>query len=175
MNEIVPIERVESKIYLIRGQKVMLDRDLAELYGVPTKRLNEAVKRNIGRFPDEFMFQLSEQEILDLASRSQFATLERGHNVKYLPYAFNEQGIAMLSSVLRSERAIQVNILIIKTFVRLRHILSAHKELADKLNVLESRVGQHDQVIVEIVNEIKRIIEIKERPKGKIGFIRGGD
>lgn len=148
----------------------MLDRDLAELYGVATKRLNEAVKRNIARFPDEFMFQLSERERSELvANCDRFRPLKHSTS---LPYAFNEQGIAMLSSVLRSERAIQVNILIIKAFVRLRHILSSHKELAEKLNALESRVGQHDEVIIEIVNELKRIIEGEEKPGRRIGFIQ---
>lgn len=106
--------------------------------------------------------------------KSQIATSNHGGR-RYLPFAFTEHGVAMLSSVLNSERAIQVNILIIKTFVRLRHILATHKELADKLNALESRVGRQDQVILEIVNEIKRIIEFEEKPKGRIGFVREGD
>jgi phage regulator Rha-like protein len=169
MNELMPLERVESRIFQIRGQKVMLDRDLAELYEVQTKRLNEAVKRNLARFPEEFMFQLSEQEKLELVAncdrfsgserpRSQNATLKRGQNIKYLPYAFTEHGVAMLSSVLNSERAIQVNILIIKAFVRLRHVLSTHKELADKFQELEALVNAHDSVIVQIVGEINKII-----------------
>lgn len=170
MNDLIPAERIESKIYLIRGQKVMLDRDLAELYGVSTKRLNEAVKRNAARFPNEFMFLLSEKEKSELV-----AICDHLKALKFsyqLPYAFNEQGIAMLSSVLNSKRAIAVNILIIKTFVHLRNIVSTHKELADRIALLEDKVGQHDEVIVEIIREIKRIVEIEERPKPGIGFLK---
>jgi len=171
MSNLIPIERIESKIYLIRGQKVMLDRDLAELYGLQTKRLNEAVKRNAARFPGEFMFQLSEREKSELvANCDRFSPLKHSTS---LPYAFNEHGVAMLSSVLNSERAIQVNILIIKTFVRLRRILSTHRELANRINDLEDLVGQHDEVIHEIIKEIKRIVEIEEKPKRRVGFVRG--
>jgi phage regulator Rha-like protein len=171
MDDLIPMERIESRIYLIRGQKVMLDRDLAELYGVSTKRLNEAVKRNSARFPAEFMFRLSEGEKSELvANCDRFAPLKHSTS---LPYAFNEHGVAMLSSVLNNERAIRINILIIKAFVRLRNILSTHKELADRINALENRVGQHDEVIIEIVREIKRIIDIEEKPGPRIGFNRG--
>ena len=169
MNKLVPIERIENRIYLIRGQKVMVDRDLAELYGVPTKRLNEAVKRNTARFPEEFMFQLSEREKSELVAncdrfddrrrpRSQNATLKRGQNIKYLPYAFNEYGVAMLSSVLNSERAIQVNIMIIKAFIRLRQVLLDHEELIGLFKKLETRVDQHDTAINEIVEAIRELM-----------------
>lgn len=167
MKEIVPIERIEQRIFLIRGQKVMLDRDLAELYGVPTKRLNEAVKRNIRRFPEGFMFVLTKIEAENL--RSQIATSSWGGR-RYLPLAFTEQGVAMLSSVLNSERAIQINILIIKTFVRLRAVLSTHKELAMKFKELEGKVDQHDSAIQEIFEAIRKMIAYEEKPRRRMGF-----
>ena len=175
MEELVPIERIEGKIYLIRGQKVMIDRDLAELYGVPTKRLNEAVKRNIKRFPEEFMFQLTKEEAQALfISRSHFATLKWGHNIKYRPYAFNEQGVAMLSSVLNSERAIEINILIIKTFVRLRQLISSHKELARKIEELEKKYSKHEIEISAVFKLLKKLMEPPpETPRKRIGFIVG--
>ena len=134
---LIPAERIERSILLLRGQKVMLDSDLAELYGVETKTLNRAVKRNLDRFPADFMFRLSADEVEAL--RFQFGTLKlgRGQHRKYLPYAFTEQGVAMLSSVLRSQRAVQVNIAIMRAFVRLREILATHKDLALRLDELE--------------------------------------
>ncbi|MFA6430801.1 MAG: ORF6N domain-containing protein, partial [Candidatus Margulisiibacteriota bacterium] len=142
MANIIPIERVEGKIYLIRGQKVMIDRDLAELYKVKTKELNKAVKRNIDRFPDDFMFQLSKGEYNAL--RFQSGTLEKGKHSKYLPNAFTEHGIAMLSSVLHSKRAILVNITIVRAFIKIRQVLATHVEVSRKLKELEQRVGKHD-------------------------------
>lgn len=173
MSELMPIERIEGKIYLIRGQKVMLDYDLAELYMVPTKRLNESVKRNIKRFPVEFMFQLTEAEVK--RSRSQFATLKRGENIKYRPYAFNEQGVAMLSSVLNSERAIAVNIMIIKSFVRLRQMISSHKELARQVEGLEKRYAKHEVEISVVFKILKQLMVPgnEDKPKRGIGFLRG--
>ena len=156
MKDIVPVERIENRIFLIRGQKVMLDKDLAELYGVPTKRLNEQVKRNLRRFPEDFMFQLTWKEAQGL--RSQFATLEPGDHLKYLPYAFTEQGVAMLSSVLNSPRAIEINILIMRAFVKLRNLLATHKELAEKFEELEGRVGTHDAVITDILEAIRELM-----------------
>ena len=146
---------IESKILTIRGQQVMMDRDLAELYGVETKRLNEQVKRNIERFPENFMFQLTREEIEEYSSRSQFATLKteddmRGKNIKYLPYAFTEQGVAMLSSVLRSETAIQVSIRIMDAFVSMRKFLLANAQLFQRLNNLELHQLQSDKRINEI-------------------------
>ncbi len=141
---IIPIERIASRIYLIRGQKVMLDSDLAELYAVPTGRLNEQVKRNLDRFPDDFAFHLTRQEFDAL--RSQIAILEapgRGEHRKYLPFVFTEQGVAMLSSVLRSKRAVQVNVAIMRTFVKLRQILATHRDLARK-------VEEHDRQIAAV-------------------------
>src|SRR3989304_6711554 len=132
MTSIVPVELIEKKIYLVRGQKVMLDSDLAELYEVETRALVQAVKRNIGRFPPDFMFQLNNQEVMTL--RSQFVISKSGKGGRrYIPYVFTEQGVAMLSSVLNSERAILVNIAIMRAFVKLREILSVNKELAHKL------------------------------------------
>ncbi len=182
MSKVISLVGVEQKIFLIRGHKVMLDYDLAVLYGVPTKRLNEQVKRNLKRFPDDFMFQLTTQEAQ--ASRSQFATLKAGANLRsqiatssyggsrYLPYAFTEQGIAMLSSVLNSDRAIQVNIAIMRAFVKIREMLATHKELADRLSELERRMGRKDQEVIALFEAIRKLMapppEIKKRP---IGFI----
>ncbi|MDD2716784.1 MAG: ORF6N domain-containing protein [Candidatus Wallbacteria bacterium] len=158
---------VESKIFMIRGKQVMLDKDLAELYEVETKVLNQAVKRNLKRFPRDFMFQLKDNEIQH--SRSQIVTLNsgRGRNTKYLPYAFTENGIAMLSSVLNSERAIMVNIQIMRTFTRLREILSTSQEIKKKID-------EHDQKLIQISEVLKRIItQITDqpvKPKPQIGF-----
>jgi hypothetical protein len=153
----------------------MLDKDLAILYGVSTKRLNEQVRRNMRRFPDDFMFQATEEEatILEKLSprlRSQIATSNRG-GTRYLPYLFTEKGIAMLSSVLNSERAIQVNIIIIRIFVKLREILSTHKELAHKLKELEEKMEKHDGEIQAIFGAIRQFMAPPpEQPKRRIGF-----
>ena len=161
-------QEVESKVFVIRGQRVMLDRDLAELYAVSTKRFNEQVRRNISRFPEDFMFQLTEEE--DHILRSQIATSSWGGR-RYLPFTFTEQGIAMLSSVLNSERAIQVNIAIMRTFVRLKQTLWLNKELAYKFRELEDRVSVHDQEIQSIFKAIRRLMAPpKSKPKGKWGF-----
>jgi phage regulator Rha-like protein len=176
MKEIIPQEIIENRIYLIRGHKVMLDKDLARLYSVPTKRLNEQVKRNLKRFPGDFMFQLTLEEALRLQfgisnSRSQFATLKQGQNIKYLPRAFTEQGVAMLSSVINSEKAIQVNIAIMRAFVKLRKILSTHKKLAQKLNELETKVAKHDTDIGLIFEAIRQLMASPpEKPRRMIGF-----
>jgi len=169
MTSLILEEKIEKKIFLIRGKKVMLDKDLALLYGVSAKRLNEQVKRNLDRFPDDFMFQLTSEEAISL--RSQFATLKRGQHRKYLPYAFTEQGVSMLSSVLNSKRAIHVNIQIMRTFTKLREIIATNKELKDKLNELESRVTNHDEKIQSIFNAIHKLIEPQiNKPKTKVGF-----
>ena len=169
----MPIERIENKIYLIRGQKVMLDMHLANLYQVPTKRLKEQVKRNIERFPLDFMFQLTKEEAkILLCSRSQFATLKRGHNIKYLPFVFTEQGIAMLSSVLKSKRAIQVNIVIMRAFVQLNRILTSHIEVSKKLKKLEERTFENKKNIQSVFEAIRKLIAIDEKPEKKIGFMR---
>jgi len=149
----------------------MLDQNLAELYGVPVKRLNEAVKRNSGRFPGDFMFQLTAEEALRL--RSQFATLDnsgRGRYRKYQPYAFTEQGVAMLSSVLKSKKAVHVNIAVMRAFVRLRQMLSENKELAGKLAELEKKIGKHDQEIETIFEALRQMLSSPAEEKKKIGF-----
>ena len=154
----------------------MLDRDLAKLYGVAAKVLNQAVKRNIKRFPEDFMFQLTWEEIESL--RSQFVTLNkskprgsrRGKHIKYLPHVFTEHGVAMLSSVLNSERAIQVNIMIMRAFTKLREILLTHKDLAIKLEALERKYADHDKKIQEIFEAIRQLMVLPEDSKRKIGF-----
>ncbi len=157
----------------------MLDADLAKLYGVSVGRLNEAVRRNIDRFPDDFMFQLTREELEDLRAqtvtsnlKSQFAISSSGWGGRrHPPYAFTEQGVAMLSSVLRSKRAVQVNIEIMRAFVRLRRILSSHKELARKLEELERRIGAHDQKIEAVFQAIRQLMTPPDPKKLKIGFI----
>lgn len=158
---------VESKIFLIRSQRVMVDRDLAELYGVATKVLNQAVNRNEERFPD-FMFRLSEEETKELVTNcDRFKSLKHS---TVRPRVFTEHGVAMLASVLKSERAVKISIHIVKTFIRLREFINTHKELAQKMKELEEKVGKHDKEITAIVEIIKRLISEPEKPKGKIGF-----
>lgn len=200
------IEDLDYKIYFLRGRRVMLDRDLALLYGVHTKRLNEQVRRNISRFPEDFMFQLTKDEEEYISSRSQFATLkdenglDKGNlksqfatskqevsirsqfvtasirsqnataskrNLRFLPYAFTEQGVAMLSSVLKSERAIQVNIQIMRTFTKIREMLVSSKELREKINELEEK---YDQQFAEVFTAINLLLDPPQEPKPKIGF-----
>ncbi len=165
----IPVERIEKAILLIRGQRVMLDSGLAELYGVTTKRRNEQVRRNASRFPADFMFQLDEKETSAL--RSQFATSKKGRGGRrYLPYVFTGQGVAMLSSVLKSERAIEVNIAIMRVFVRLREMMATQKELALKLRELEGRIQDHDEQIVAIFEAIRQLMTPPEKPRKRIGF-----
>jgi phage regulator Rha-like protein len=170
MKGLIPEERIERRIFVIRGQKIILDRDLAELYGVTTGNLNKAVKRNLERFPEDFMFQLNKDEENSL--RFHFGSLKRGQHVKYLPYAFTEQGVAMLSSALRSKRAIQVNIAIMRAFVKLKHVLATHKELAAKFKELEQEVGRHNKLIIEIFDIIKQLTQptAEQKRKPQIGF-----
>jgi hypothetical protein len=169
-NLLIPSERIEKSILLIRGQKVLLDTDLAGLYGVPTKRLNEQVRRNKRRFPKDFMFQLSVEESDSL--RSQFATLKvgRGEHRKYRPYAFTEQGVAMLSSVLNSDRAIEVNIAIMRAFVRLREMIASHKDLARKLDELEKKYDAQFRVVFDAIRQLMAPVS-KEDRKRRIGFV----
>jgi hypothetical protein len=171
---LVPADRIERSILLIRGNKVMLDADLARLYGVSAKRLNEAVRRNRDRFPDDFIFQLTREEIEELTRqidasnlRSQFATSSWGGR-RYLPYAFTEQGVAMLSSVLRSKRAVQVNIEIMRAFVRLRRMLASNEELARKLAALERKYDAQFKVVFEAIRELMAPPSPKRR---RIGFL----
>ena len=168
MSNLIAQETIEKKICIIRGKKVMLDKDLAELYGVPTHRLNEQVKRNSDRFPEDFMFHLSEEETYSL--RSQIAILKQGQHRKYLPYVFTEQGVAMLSSVLNSKRAIHVNIQIMRTFTRLRELLATNKELKEKLIELEQKFEKHDKEIQSIFDVIHKLVEPQINNPKKIGF-----
>ena len=170
----IPVERIESAILFIRGHKVLLDADLARLYGVSAKRLNEAVRRNRDRFPDDFIFQLTREEFGDLTRqidasnlRSQIATSSWGGR-RYLPYAFTEQGVAMLSSVLRSKRAIQVNVEIMRTFVRLRRILASNEDLARKLAALEKKYDAQFKVVFDAIRELMAPPSPKQR---RIGFL----
>ena len=160
-------EDISPRIHIIRGHRVVLDADLADLYGVPTKRLNEAVRRNASRFPDDFMFQLSRDEIDFL--RSQNATLKpgRGKHRKYLPFAFTEQGVSMLSCVLNSERAIQVNIAIMRVFVLLRRMLLSNEELARKVDALERKYDARFKVVFDA---IRALMEPPKKPSRRIGF-----
>ena len=158
---------IERGIFLIRGRRVMLDQDLARLYQVSTGALIQAVKRNMKRFPSDFMYQLTREEVANL--RSQFVISSWGGR-RYLPYAFTEQGVAMLSSVLKSERAIQVNVAIMRTFVRIREMLAAHKELAHKLSELERKIEKHDEAIQTIFEAIRKLTAPFEPPKHRIGF-----
>jgi hypothetical protein len=143
---LIPVEAIEKRILLIRGHKAMLDSDLAELYQVPTKSLNLAVKRNAARFPDDFMFRLTKEEV---GLRFQFETSKTRGGRRYLPHAFTEQRVAMLSSVLKSTRAIQVNIAIMRTFVRLRQILATHRGIAEKLQAIERKYDKRFKVVFE--------------------------
>ena len=161
----IDVEVIQSKIYLIRGQKVMLGPHLAELYGVETKVLIQAVKRNSERFPKDFMFQLTNQEFINL--KSQIVTSSWGGIRRANPYAFTEQGVAMLSSVLRSRRAIEVNLQIMRTFVRLRQMLASHSELARKLAALEKKYDAQFRVVF---NAILALTAEPEKPNRKIGF-----
>ncbi len=168
MSQLIPIERIENKIIVLRSEKVMLDRDLADLYGVETMHLNQAVARNFDRFPADFMFQLTEQEFADL--KFHFGTSTWGGTRK-LPRAFTEQGVAMLSSVLRSKRAVQVNILIMRAFVSMRQMLSEHKDLAKRIDNLEKR---YDKQFALVFDAIRRLMEPPTTAaKKKFGFQTG--
>ncbi|MBN1189276.1 MAG: ORF6N domain-containing protein [Dehalococcoidales bacterium] len=165
---IVPVERIEKAILLIRNEKVMLDTDLAQLYGVETRVLIQAVKRNIERFPQDFMFQLDEKEFAVL--RSHFVTSSDWGGRRYPPFAFTEQGVAMLSGVLRSPRAIQVNIEIMRAFIRLRQMLASHADLARKLDALEER---YDAQFEEVFEAIRQLMTPPEPKQRSIGFRTG--
>ncbi len=187
--EIVTVEQIARRICYVRGEKVLLDVDLAALYGVATKALNQAVRRNRDRFPDDFMFQLTTKEVLIL--RSQFVTSssqgtegqaaeknssqtvmssKRHGGRRYRPYVFTEQGVAMLSSVLNSDRAVRVNIAIMRAFVRLRQTLDANRELARKFSELERRVDKHDEEILAILEAIRQLMTPPEKSRREIGF-----
>ena len=165
MKDLIVQEVIEQRIYLVRGQKVMLDTDLASLYEVQTRELNQAVKRNKKRFPVDFMFQLTWAETTGL--RSQIVTLKKKEHAKYRPYAFTEQGVAMLSSVLNSDRAIAVNIQIMRTFIKLRQLLATHKDLLKKIEAIEKRYDQQFRIVFQIIRELA---PSSKEPKRKIGF-----
>jgi hypothetical protein len=160
---IIPVERIQQCIYLVRKQKVMLDKDLAALYGVTTKRLNEQVQRNIDRFPSDFMFQLNDDETRVL--RSQIATSKKGRGGRrYNPYAFTEQGVAMLSSVLRSKRAAQVNIAIMRTFVQLRRILADNALLRRKIEAMERKYDEKFQLVFAVLQHMVKVDKKSKKP-----------
>ncbi len=162
---LIPVERIEKSILLFRGYKVMLDIHLAELYGVENKYLKRQVRRNIARFPQDFMFELTKEEQGSL--RSHFGTLKRGTHTKYLSYAFTQEGIAMLSGILRSERAIQVNVEIMRAFVRMGQLLASHKGLMGKILAMERKYDEQFKIVFQA---IYRLMEEEEKPKRQIGF-----
>ncbi len=167
---LVTAERIERAILVIRGHKVLLDEDLAVLYGVTTKRLNEQVKRNVERFPADFMFQLTTTETAFL--RSQVATLKggRGQHRKYPPHVFTEHGAIMAASVLNAPRAIEMSILVVRAFVKLRTMLATHRQLAARLAELERKLSTHDEQIVALFDAIRELMELPLEPKRRIGF-----
>jgi len=168
-NFVIPSKLIDHQIFLIRGQKVILDFHLAELFGVETKILNKAVSRNLNRFPKDFMFQLTSEEWDSL--RFQIGTSKSGRGGRrYLPFAFTEHGAIMLASVLNSKRAVEASVYVVRAFVRLREILSTHKELAQKLKELESKFEGHDEQIREIIEAINQLLIPAEKPKRQIGF-----
>jgi len=166
MSNIVPEERIENKILFLRGKKVMLDKDLATLYGVETFNLNKAVKRNIDRFPEDFMFQLNNEEFKNLTFQNGISSWG---GTRKLPYAFTENGVAMLSSVLNSRRAVQVNIQIMRTFTRLREMLLTHKDLKQKIEAMEKKYDYQFKVVFDT---IRQLLEPPQKPKKRIGFLR---
>ncbi len=165
--ELIPIGRVARSIHFLRGQKVILGQDLAALYGVTVGALTQAVKRNPGRLPKDFVFQLNAKELANL--KSQFVISSWGGR-RVLPYAFTEQGVAMLSSLLKSDRAVKVNIAIMRAFVKLRETLESNRELARKFAELEKHVGKHDEEIGAIIDAIRRLMAPPEKPRREIGF-----
>ena len=180
---LVPLERIEASIHEIRGLRVVLAHDLAGLYGVSTKALNQAVKRNRDRFPDDFMFQLTWNEVESLraqsavssdgvASRSQFVTLKKGRNIKYLPYAFTEHGAVMAASVLNARRAVEVSVFVVKAFIRMRRMLADQRQFALRLAEIESKLAAHDQSIKVVFDAIRQLMKKPEPypPPRKIGF-----
>lgn len=168
----IPVELIERRIFLIRGQKVMLDAGLAELYQVTTGNLNLAVRRNIERFPEDFMFQLTKEE--HTASLLQIARAKTGRGGRQtLPYAFTEHGVAMLSAVLSSEKAVQMSILIVRAFVKMRELLASHKDLAARVEKLESAQKKHGSIIAVLAEEIDEMKRLPDAPKRRIGFKTG--
>ncbi len=169
-DQLIAIDEIEDKIYLIRGEKVMVDSDIAEIYGVTTKRLNEQVKRNVERFPEDFMFRLTDDEAESL--RSQFATSNKGRGGRrYNPYVFTEHGSVMLASVLNSPTAIEASIQVVRAFVKMRSLLALHQELADRIEKLEKTTDKHNQNFVAVSQLLKKILNDPKFLKRKIGFV----
>lgn len=167
---LIPVESIGQQILLIRGAKVMLDSDMAELYGVTTKRLNEQAKRNLDRFPADFMFQLADDE--HAALRSQIATSKTGRGGRrYAPYVFTEHGAIMAATILNSPKAIEMSVFVVRAFIRLREVLSTHKELAAKLEALERKIGGHDRAIAGLIDAIRQLMAAPTQSKRPIGFI----
>ena len=167
--KLILVDQIEPLIHEIRGQKVVFDSDLAALYGVPTKVLNQAIQRNLDRFPPDFRFQLTESEMDSL--RSQFVTSNVGRGGRrYLPYVFTEHGVVMAASVLNSPRAVEVSVFVVRAFVKLRQLVLAHKDLAGKLDQLERKVGSHDEAIKQLVAAIRQLMAPPDPPKKEMGF-----
>jgi hypothetical protein len=173
---LMPLEVIEGKIFVLRGHRVMLDRDLAELYGAETRVLNQAVSRNSDRFPEDFMFQLTMEEgKAVLLSRSQSVTLKRGQNVKYRPYVFTEHGAVMLANVLRSPVAVRASIQVVRAFVHLRQLLATNQDLARKIEAVERKVGKHDADLQAILSVLQKLLQPPVPPvKRPIGFVGPG-
>ena len=171
--QLSPLEIIENRILVLRGHRVMLDRGLAELFAVETRVLNQAVRRNADRFPEDFMFQLTLEEGKPvLRSRSQSVTLNRGSNLKYRPYAFTEHGTVMLANVLRSSVAVRASIQVVRAFVHLRQMLAANQDLARKIKGLERKVGKHDADLQAILNALQNLLHPPAPAKRSIGFVR---
>jgi hypothetical protein len=169
---IVPVKPIEDLILLIRGQRVMLDADLAELYGVPTKVFNQAIKRNAERFPEDFMFQLTPAELTNLRSQIVTSRSDWGGR-RYLPYVFTEHGAIMAANVINSERAIEISVYVVRAFVKLREMFAGHKEMARKLTELENRLDTHDHAIHSIITTLKQLMNPPPKPQKQIGFKTG--
>ncbi len=170
MADVIISENIENRIFLVRKQKVMIDRDIAELYGVETKNLNRQVKRNIDRFPAEFMFQLTKMEKDELVTNwHRLTSLKHSSS---LPYVFTEYGIVMLAGILNSEQAVRASILITQTFVKLKEIIRTNKEIEKKINSLEKKLTNHDEEIKLLFNAIKHLLKEEEKPRKKIGYLK---
>jgi hypothetical protein len=171
LQAVIPVEAITGKIFILRGHRVMLDRDLAELFGVETRTLNQAAKRNQDRFPEDFMFQLTSEEAKGvLALRSQIVILKRGHHIKYLPYVFTEHGVVMLANVLKSAVAVRASIQVVRAFVHLRQLLATNGQFARKIEALEKQVGKHDADLQAILAMLRKILEPPSPPHRTFGF-----
>lgn len=169
-SKLIVLEQIEPLIKTIRGQKVILDNDLARLYGVPTRVLNQAVKRKLDRFPDDFLFQLTDLESESLRSQSVILKTGRGQHRKFLPFAFTEHGAFMAATVLNSPQAIEMSVFVVRTFVKLRHLVQGHQELAAKLDQLERKVAGHDESIQQIIDAIRQLMATPDPKPRRMGF-----